>query len=134
MIADSFEGEQPLKAFTQNVVEDREASKYEEGSKMFYEYMHGDDWEKVVDNDTFAITRHDIEISRFFHEKLESLVPDILMTGSRGDEFINLADPDFFETVYGNMIAKIGHGQMYLFESGGHPAMLSNPDSFYHSM
>ena len=130
VIADSFEGETTLKAFTQNVVEDREASKRDENARMFYYYMHGDDWEQVVDNDTEAIRRHDETIGRFFHKSLETLKPDILMTGSKEDEFICALEPGFFERVYGDMIRKIGHGEIHLFDTGGHPAMLSNPEAF----
>lgn len=130
VIADSFEGETTLKAFTQNVVEDREASKRDENARMFYYYMHGDDWEQVVDNDTEAIRRHDETIGKFFHKPLETLKPDILMTGSKEDEFICALEPGFFERVYGDMIRKIGHGEIHLFDTGGHPAMLSNPEAF----
>ena len=59
VIADSFEGETPLKAFTQNITEDREASKKDENARMFYYYMNCDDWEHVVDCDTQAIRRHE---------------------------------------------------------------------------
>ena len=97
---------------------------------MFYYYMHGDDWEQVVDNDTEAIRRHDETIGRFFHKPLETLKPDILMTGSKEDEFICALEPGFFERVYGDMIRKIGHGEIHLFDTGGHPAMLSNPEAF----
>ena len=130
VIADSFEGETTLKAFTQNVVEDREAAKRAENARMFYYYMHVDDWEQVVDNDTEAIRRHDETIGKFFHKPLETLKPDILMTGSKEDEFICALEPGFFERVYGDMIRKIGHGEIHLFETGGHPAMLSNPEAF----
>ena len=64
VIADSFEGETSLKAFTENVKADREASKHDDDARMFYEYMHGPDWEQVVDNDTDAIIRHDRGIGR----------------------------------------------------------------------
>lgn len=131
VIADSFEGEKTLKAFTENVVEDREKSKEDEGARMFYRYMHGDDWEQVVDNDTRAIAEHDREIGIFFHRPLQELKADILMTGSKMDEFITAVSPDYFEQVYGEMLNKIGHGEMHLFETGGHPAILSNPDGFY---
>lgn len=130
VIADSFEGEQPLKAFTQNVIEEREHSKQDENTIMFYHAMHGDDWEKVVDNDTQAIFRHDQEIGKFFHQSLHSLTPDILLTGSKKDEFVCAIDPFYFDKVYENMLVKIGHGEMYLFETGGHPAMLSNQEAF----
>jgi hypothetical protein len=29
------------------------------------------------------------------------------------------------------MIQKIGHGKIYLFKSGGHPAMITNQEEFY---
>ena len=130
IIADSFEGEVPLKAFTDSVVEDREASKNDPDARMFYYYMHGDDWETIVDLDTQAIVEHDKTIGKFFHKPLSSLSVPILMTGSKTDEFICMIDPDYFETTYGDMIRKIGHGEIHLFETGGHPAMLSNPEAF----
>lgn len=131
VIADSFEGETPLKEFTRNVAEDRARSKQDEGAKMFYQYMHGDDWEQVVDNDTAAIIRHAAEIGKFFHKDLRGFKPDILMTGSREDEFISCVSPTFFEDTYGAMLEKIGHGSMHLFASGGHPAMLTNMAEFH---
>lgn len=131
IIADSFEGEQPLKSFTEHVVEDRENSKRDDNAKLFYQYMHGEDWEQVVDNDTCAITRHDQEIGHFFHKQLNALEPEILLTGSKEDEFIRTVAPHYFETVYGAIVEKIGHGRIHLFETGGHPALLSNQSSFF---
>lgn len=130
VVADSFEGETCLKAFTENVAEDRESSKLDEGARMFYEYMHGADWESVVDNDTLAIVEHDKTIGKFFHRSLTELKHEILFTGSKEDEFISAMEPDYFERVYGGMLKKIEHGSMYLFETGGHPAMLSSADKF----
>lgn len=100
VIADSFEGETSLKAFTENVVEDRECSK------------------------------HDKTIGIFFHKPISGLKPEILLTGSREDEFIASMEPGYFDRVYGEMLKKIGHGSMYLFETGGHPALLSSDDEF----
>ena len=130
VIADSFEGERSLKAFTENVTEEREQSKRDEDSRMFYFYMHGEDWEGVVDNDTRAIAEHDRSIEVFFHKPLETLEPPILLTGSREDEFVCSLGSDFFDRTYGAMLEKIGHGEMCLFETGRHPAMLSNRDEF----
>lgn len=131
VIADSFEGEYPLKAFTDTVEADREASKHDPEAKMFYEYMHGADWEMIVDQDTRAILRHQHEIGRFFHKDLNQLQADILLTGSKMDEFVCAVSPDYFTTVYGAMLKAMGHGEMHLFETGKHPAMLSNPEAFY---
>lgn len=133
VIADSFEGERTLKAFTEHVREDREASKRDENGRLFYYYMHGGDWEQVVDQDTDAIVRHDREIGTFFHKPLQSLRADILLTGSRGDEFACAQDAGYFERVYGDMLRKIGHGRMHIFPEGGHPAILSCPETFFHA-
>lgn len=130
VVADSFEGEYPLKDFIQNIIEERELSKHDENTKMFYSLMHGEDWENVVDNDTNSIYVHSRTIGKFFHKPLESLQADILMTGSKKDEFISSLDANYFQKTYGEMIKKIGHGKMHLFESGGHPAMLSNQYQF----
>ena len=131
VIADSFEGEKPLAAFTENIDADRDASKQDENARMFYFSMHGADWEQVVDNDTLAIIGHQKKIGRFFHQDLHALKPAILLTGSREDEYIRTIDPDYFEKAYGELIAKIGHGEIHLFDTGGHPAMLTNPVRFY---
>ncbi len=131
VIADSFEGEKPLKLFTENVIQARELSKHDENARMFYENMHGSDWEQVVDNDTNAIVQHSKEVGTFFHKRLQALKPDILLTGSKEDEFISAVSPDYFKKVYGELIEKIGHGEIYLFKKGGHPAMLSNPKDFF---
>lgn len=119
-----------MDAFTANIINDREDSKQNAGAKMFYKEMHGDDWESVVDNDTHAIAEHAKSIGTFFHKQLSELQPKILLTGSKEDEFVKLISLNYYENVYGNLIKKIGHGDMYIFDQGGHPAMLSNSDTF----
>ena len=131
VIADSFMGERPLKLFTENVKNDRELSKNDEGVRMFYTYMHGSDWEQIVDNDTNAIVQHSKNIGVYFHKNLQFLIPDILLTGSKKDEFVFMVSPDYYEEVYGAMIKKTGHGKIHLFDEGGHPAMLTNPTEFF---
>lgn len=130
VIADSFEGEVPLKAFAKNIIEERELFKKDEGAKMFYSLMHGDDWENIVDNDTRAIYEHDRVIGKFFHKSLEGLECNILLTGSKEDEFISAVDSNYFQKTYESMIKKIVHGEIHIFESGGHPALLSNQIEF----
>lgn len=130
IVADSFEGERALAAFTKNLVQDRAHSKLDSGAVMFYKAMQGEDWESVVDNDTDALIRHSREIGAFFHRPLCGLKADILFTGSTEDEFASALGSDFFEKTYEEMLTKIGHGSMHLFPHGGHPAMLSNGAEF----
>lgn len=59
VIADSFEGEKADKRFTERLLSDRAKALKDEGIRGFYVYMHGDDWENVVNNDTSAIIRHE---------------------------------------------------------------------------
>lgn len=130
VIADSFEGEKAIEVFTQNIWESRSESKLDLGANMFYHAMHGDNWETVVDNDTQAICEHAKTIKSFFHKSLSQLHADILLTGSMEDEFLSQLDFDFYQNVYEDFVRKIGHGQIHIFKSGGHPAMMSNRIEF----
>lgn len=127
LIADSFEGEHALPMMTDSLCAGRESSKLDSGARAFYEMMNGSDWEQVVDADTQAVLAHAAHIGNFFHKPLSELKPGILLTGSREDEFCT---GDFFEKLFSDMLRKIGHGEMHLFEHGGHPAMLSNQEEF----
>ncbi len=130
VIADSFEGTIPIDAFTANIVNDREFSKQNVGARMFYQAMQGDDWESVVDKDTNAIAKHAKLIGEFFHKPISTLQADIILTGSNEDEFLTCVDIEFYRKTYSRMIKEIGHGDFYLFEHGGYPAMLSNQTEF----
>lgn len=127
LIADSFEGERALPMVTEGLSAGREASKHDPGARAFYEMMNGADWEQAVDADTRAVLAHAAHIGAFFHKPLSALAPDVLLTGSREDEF---CAGDFFDDLFTDMLQKIGHGKMCIFEHGGHPAMLSNQESF----
>jgi len=125
VVADSFEGEKPIDAVTENIVKNREYSKKNTGTVMFYKAMHGDDWESVVDNDTLAVSEHAKNISVFFHKQLSELIQPILFVGSKEDELI----PNIGQ-IYTNIISKIGHGEKVIHEHGGHPAIISNQEAF----
>lgn len=130
VIADSFEGETPLQEFIQIAEKDREKSKQDKDTKLFYTAMHGEDWESIVDNDTRVILKHAKTIGKFFHKPLSEMKSEILLTGSKEDEFVQLVCSDFYEKTYAELIKKIGKGKIYLFEHGGHPAALTNEDVF----
>ncbi|SEK94487.1 alpha/beta hydrolase fold [Ruminococcus sp. YRD2003] len=131
IIADSFEGEFSSSIFTQNLLKDRENAKNNAGARGFYEYMHGSDWEQIVDNDTSAIIRHQKEIGHFFHKQLESLETDILLTGSTEDKFMYSISDHYYEKVYGDIVSKIKNGSIHLFSKGDHPAIISCFQEFY---
>ena len=117
----------PNPAITETIRIGREASKQNDGAKMFYEMMNGSDWETVIDADTQAVIAHANHIVDFFHKPLTEFKTDILFTGSREDSFFPAG---FYDEMLAQMLCKIGHGQKHLFEHGDHPAMLSNQDEF----
>lgn len=127
LIADSFEGEQANPDITEALRRGRKVSKNDYGARMFYKMMNGIDWERVVDADTRAVIAHANHIRNFFHKSLYELKPKVLFTGSKKDPLFPCG---FYEALFKNMLHKIEHGQQYLFESGGHPAMLSNQEEF----
>lgn len=130
VIADSFEGKTPVKSFTEHLREEREASKHDPDTRMFYQYMQGDDWELAVDKDTEAIAEHERTIGVFFHRPLGEIKAEILLTGSREDPFIRPLGEHFMEETYRGILEEIGHGSLYIFDKGGHPAMLTNAEAF----
>lgn len=84
----------------------------------------------MVDSDTEAVLEHAQTAGVFFHRGLENLKSDILLVGSREDEYVKDLSSNFYTETYGAMIKKIGHGAVHLFERGGHPAALSNAEEF----
>lgn len=131
LIADSFEGETANDLFTQKLLKDREIAKNNAEARAFYEYMHGKDWEKIVDNDTSAIIKHQKEIKNFFHKSLDEITVDILLTGSKEDRFMYIISNDYYEKTYDEIISKVKHGKIHLFSKGDHPAIISNFKEFY---
>ena len=131
LIADSFEGEKADKKFVDRLISDRSNALKKEAARGFYAYMHGVDWEKIVENDTSAIMRHEKEIGNFFHRPLSELRAEVLLTGSKKDSFMYSVYDNYYETVYSQMLKQIPNAKMYLFESGDHPAIITNAEAFY---
>lgn len=92
--------------------------------------MHGDDWESIVDNDTIVTLEHNKNIGKFFHKPLNELKANILMTGSKEDDVIGCNNKNFLEDTYKAINEKVLNGEYYIFENGGHPAMISNWEKF----
>ena len=131
VIADSFEGEKADDAFVKNLLSDRSSSLEDTNARVFYSYMHGDDWEQIVENDTSAIIRHEKEIGYFFRRPISEMRAEVLLTGSKKDSLMYSVYDNYYETVYGKILKQIPKGKMYLFESGDHPAMITNAEAFY---
>lgn len=130
VIADSLEGESLADEVVAYIREERSQNKKNKEASQFYYYMHGDDWESVVDNDTRALIAHGQQIKRFFHKALTDLETEILLVGSKEDEFMAAVSSSDLEETYKKLFKKIKHGEIHLFQTGGHPSLMTNLDQF----
>ena len=125
--ADSFEGIKADNALTEQIRMGRSYAKQDKGFCSMLRMMHGDDWERVLDADTEAVVGHAEHIGRFFHRPLSSLHRKMLLTGSAEDEMF---PKGHYETLFGMICAETPYASKHIFEHGGHPAMMSNAESF----
>ena len=125
VIADSFDGRTLHEGFAENLRKEREHAKQDHGARQFYEWCQGEDWEKVVDLNTQALITCAVNKTPLFCKSLESLDTPILFMGSLEDD---MCRQDMLEE-YKEMDRLVGNGRIYMFETGGHPAVLSNAES-----
>ncbi len=128
IIADSFEGEKALDIVAEITPDDRRQLKLNQDQVDFWYDNHGSDWESVIDNDTDVMLRHHKSIGNFFHKDLSLINVPTMLTASLKDEFAEFVD---FDLTYGNMKARIPDCKLHFFQTGGHPAMLSNAEEFF---
>lgn len=126
LIADSFEGEESIAEYAENIFNERAAAMKKVFYKMFFIYNHGVFWKKVVNQDTEVIFQHHQRIKKFFHRDVSEINKPVLLTASKTDEFLK----NIIQPVYKKMESKIKDSKSYFFESGNHPALLSNGPEF----
>ena len=123
VVADSFDGRTLADDFIRNLLKEREGAKQDEYAAGFYQWCQGEDWEQIVDMDTKALIQCAEEKRELFVKPLSELKVPLLLMGSMKDQMTrsDLSDE------YGAIAAKTG-AEICLFESGGHPAILSNAE------
>lgn len=126
LIADSFEGEYPLTSYISSLRRDRNRSKKKLLARIFWFVNHGFDWKKIVDLDTEMLLEFTKTGQSFYHKPISDLSVPTLLTGSLEDEYC-----DHFDQIYEGLKKKNSALTIHLFESGTHPAMLSNKEAFY---
>ena len=124
VIADSFDGRTLDKDFAKNLLKEREFAKHDTFAKKFYEWCQGEDWEYVVNLNTQALTECAEQKLSLFCEPLNTLKVPILFMGSLEDDMCrkNLREE------YAEMSEQISNAKIYLFQSGGHPAIATNAE------
>ncbi len=125
VVADSFDGRTLHNGFPESLLTERNTAKKDVQAKQFYEWCQGADWEEVVDADTQALLQFATLKKPLFRKPLSSLQMPILFMGSRKDTMVreDLADE------YRQMADIAGCGVVHLFDSGGHPAIISNAEA-----
>jgi len=126
LIADSFEGELPLKSYIESIEEDRRKDKKKIIAQLIWLYMHGFSWRQIVDADTKVNADFYNSGKSFFHKSIAELNVPTLLTGSMQDEYC-----DHLDDIYAQLKLKNEHLKIHLFESGRHPAMISNGKEFF---
>lgn len=121
IVADSFDGRTLAGDFADNLMKERSAAKKDEQAAGFYEWCQGEDWEEVVDKNTDALLRCAKEGRPLFRRPLEQLKNPMLLMGSMEDEMVRKDFQLEYETIAGLTGAEI-----CVFESGFHPAIVSN--------
>lgn len=124
IVADSFDGRTLNDNFSNNLLSERIRAKSDLQSRQFYEWCQGKDWEKIVDLDTEALLQCAKEKRPLFHKSLDKLNVPVLLVGSKKDE---MCRPNL-EEEYEQMSMVIPNAKVYIFNQGGHPAILTNAE------
>lgn len=124
VVADSFSGRKLEDDFEESLINERSEARKDERARGFYEWCQGDDWERVVDLNTEALVRCAREKRPLFWKPLTKLEVPLLLMGSREDEMAG----EHFQEEY-EAIARETNARVHMFETGCHPAMLSNAEA-----
>jgi len=81
----------------------------------------------VLDADTEAVVSHAKTVGEFFHRPISELQSKLLLTGSAEDEMF---PKGHYEKLFHNICSQTNFAESYIFEHGGHPAMMSNMEEF----
>lgn len=126
VIADSFDGRTLHQDFAKNLLKEREYAKHDTYAKQFYEWCQGDDWETVVNLNTQALTECAEKGLPLFSKPLNTLTLPILFIGSLKDD---MCREDMLDE-YTEMKKLVKNGTVYIFHTGGHPAVATNAEEF----
>lgn len=124
VVADSFDGRTLANDFAEKLIAERNFAKNDEFAKQFYEWCQGEDWEKVVDLNTKALTECARKKLPLLVKPLETLSVPILFLGSLEDTMCRKDLPKEYE----EMNQLVSNGAIHFFKKGVHPAIASNAE------
>ncbi len=125
MIVDSFFGFKLSKENAEKIITKRTKAKKDLMTSSFWQYMHGDDWEQIINND-FDMTRRFVSHGRpAIKTDLTKITFPVLATASREDELIDNIEEKTLEVI--NLIPE---GRAIIFDKGKHPFMITMREKF----
>ncbi len=125
MIVDSFFGFRLTENDAEKIIAKRTKAKKDLMTSSFWEYMHGKDWETIIDND-FDMTRRAVAHGRpGILTDLTKINFPVLATASRQDELIDNIEERTLEVV-----DLIPEARAMIFDEGKHPFMITMREKF----
>ena len=121
IVADSFDGSTLPNEFARSMTEERRRAKEDPSAREFYRWCQGEDWERVVDQDTEALVHLARRPGPLFPRPIGEIQCPLLVTVSREDEM--LSGHCIEESK--NWTAAAPQITCRIFETGGHPLIYS---------
>ena len=122
VIADSCVARQPPEVLRAEVAGRRE--RHPE-AVAFWQHAHGDDWEQVIEADSYIMLRLAERNGRWFERSLSEVQCPVLFTGSLQDATLHNGAVQMVE-----MATQIPESQLMLVNGGDHPLMWTRPEVF----
>lgn len=124
VIADSFDGRTLHETFAEDLLKERRAAMQDLSARQFYQWCQGEDWESIVELNTQALVKCAADRVPLFCMPLEKLQVPILFMGSREDSMCRRN----MEEEYLEMSRLVQDGSIHMFQTGGHPSILTNAE------
>ncbi len=124
VVADSFDGRTLHNNFAEELILERNFATQNPEASQFYEWCQGADWKTVVDLDTEALlacAKSDIPL---FCKDISNLSNAVLLLGSMEDKMTR----KHILHEYQEMKHLMQNVSIHMFETGNHPAILSNAE------
>lgn len=125
MIVDSFFGFRLGNDNAEKIISKRTKAKKDLMTSSLWKFMHGDDWESIIDNDFDMTRRHVASGQSAIKTDLTKIPFPVLATVSKEDELIDNIVERTIE-----VIDLIPDGKVIIFDKGKHPFMITRREKF----
>jgi len=123
VVADSFVEKFSKEMLKKNIIDER--NKKEEGQILFWKFAHGEDWERVIKEDTEMMIEFVEQGGEWFEQRLGEIICPVLLTASKKDHML----PDVEDQIC-DISKKIEKSKVFINDKGFHPFIWSQPEDF----